>query len=103
MNYELLGFALNMFLPGIQRGVHKSVSCEEEAREYEADDVDDHDEEDDEEEIEELWGLLEGEICLTVEAGGREAVVPGDVGQSEAAGAEDVKQCDGDGDHCRHS
>lgn len=46
---------------------------------------------------------MESKVGLTIEAGGREAVVPGHVGQGEAAGAEGVEECDGDGDDCRHS
>ena len=92
-NYE--EFIRKYLLPGIQRCIHKSVSGQEEPSEYEADDVYDQDDHDDEEEVEELWGVLESKIRLTIEAGGREAVVPGHVGQGEVAGAEGVQQNDG--------
>ena len=98
-----LYFLASNILPGIERGIHKSVPGEEESSEEEADGVADHDHQDDEEVVEELWGLVEGQTGPPVVARGGETVVPANAGQGEATVAVCVQQGQAGGDQCRHS
>ena len=75
------------------------MSGEMEASDEEAGSVDEDDDDDDEVEIQKLGGLVEREAGLTVEAGGGEAGVTGDVGEARTAVSVGVQQGHRQGDH----
>ena len=74
------------------------MSGEMEARDEEAGHVDEDDDDDDQVEVEELRSPVEWQAGLTVEAGGRETVVTGNVGQDLTAVSGGVEQGDHQGD-----
>ena len=71
-----------LFLLDVKTFQVEAVPGEMEARDEEADRVDEDDDDDDEVEIQELGGLVEREAGLTVQTGGWETVVSGNVGEA---------------------
>ena len=86
------------FVLGVKTGQVEAVSGEMEARDEEAGHVDEDDDDDDQVEVEELRSPVEWQAGLTVEAGGGETVVTGNVGQDLTAVSGGVEQGDHQGD-----